>query len=153
MIFVLNGYWGLVISSHRSRSSRSSVNGLAHLITYPLPSLPLNRCNLWMAPVLRWWESCQCNLWICKWPTANLAAPVHCASSLLYTLYYGNMGCQVFKRGIKNTNFLAKNQLIKGKYCIFFIWCSKEVAKSAKMGLWKSIFSIKNYPNLLNSTI
>ena len=43
---------------------------------------------------------------------------------------YGNTGCQVFKRGVKNWKyFLPKNQLTQRKLSNFENWCDVEVSK------------------------
>ena len=60
---------------------------------------------------------------------------------------YGNTGCGVFKRGVQNSkDFCLRINILKESYWILRIgW---EVSKSAKIWHSKSIFCVKNYPNL-----
>ena len=65
------------------------------------------------------------------------------------TARYGNTGCQVFKRGYKTRNFCLRiNIRTQRKLLNFENWVNGEVSKSAKISLSKSIFYVKNYPNL-----
>ena len=50
--------------------------------------------------------------------------------------------------GTKLERFLPKNQHTERKLLQFENWCSREVSKSAYIGLSKSIFYVKNHPNL-----
>ena len=50
--------------------------------------------------------------------------------------------------GTNLERFLPKNQHIKRKLLNFENWCNREVSKSAKILLSKSIFYVKNHPNL-----
>ena len=60
--------------------------------------------------------------------------------------YYGNTGCGVFKRGIPNSKgFWLKINCSQIKS---FFACNGEVSKSAENWLSKSIFYVKNNPNL-----
>ena len=63
------------------------------------------------------------------------------------SLIYGNMGCRVLKRETK----ISKINTLKGKYCILWIDAveTREATKSTKIGLSKSIFSVKNHQFLL----
>ena len=51
-------------------------------------------------------------------------------------------------RGIKLQKFLPNNQHTQRKLLNLENWVSGEVSKSAKIWLSKSIFYVKNYPNL-----
>ena len=53
--------------------------------------------------------------------------------------------------GTKLERFLLKNQHSQRKLLNFENWCSGEVSKSAKVWLLKSIFYVKNHPNLSHS--
>ena len=73
-----------------------------------------------------------------------------------YAGEYGNTGCGVFKWGvIKLETFLPKNQHTQRKFLNFENWVNGEVSKVPKFDqnltkIWlsKSIFDVKNYPNL-----
>ena len=56
----------------------------------------------------------------------------------LLNLHYGNMGRQVFKRGVQNLNQTIQRILLH--FC--------ELTKSAKIRLSSSIFNVKNHMNL-----
>ena len=59
-------------------------------------------------------------------------------------VYYGNTSCGVFKRGIQNKkSFWLKINIPKRKLFNFGNWCSRELSKSAKIWLSKSIFYVK----------
>ena len=56
--------------------------------------------------------------------------------------------CSFQTGGKKFERFLPKNQNTKRKLLNFENWVNGEVSKSAKTWLSKSIFYVKNYPNL-----
>ena len=62
---------------------------------------------------------------------------------------YDNTGCQIFKWGVQNwKDFCLKINIQKGNWLNFENWCNGEVSNSAKIRLSKSIFYVKNHPNL-----
>ena len=70
-------------------------------------------------------------------------------SKIVKLTTYGNTGCEVFKGGIQNEKgFWLKINCSQTKSLNFANRCNGEVSKSAKIWLSKSIFYIKNHPNL-----
>ena len=113
------------------------------LLSIPLTKLPYGPC------VFSYVQQCHALILCHKYHICKFYHHVQILYDVSNSIHhktcdYGNMGCRVFKRGVQNC---LKINVPKGNYWILRIGVMGR-CQSAKIWPSKSIFYVKNHPNL-----